>query len=223
MRGKRPGAVRRGYLEKSRLSGKIKGREVAVVFRNLAEIYEALDQTRETIYERVEHLTPEQYRYQEEPGRWSIAGIIEHIAGVERRIVARLQDFIRQAEGSGTLAPASAVFRLISTDEILARSPATRFQAPAAFEPKGGLGLDEFLERLRSSRTKLLAMRPKFEALDLSDVKFPHPAFGPLDAYEWLALIVIHEGRHLDQMDRILFCPGFPASLASVEGSGIKS
>src|SRR5262249_10136775 len=99
---------------------------------------------------------------------------------------------------------------------------ATRFQAPPAFEPKGELSLDEFVERIRSSRTELLAMRPKFEALDLSDVKFPHPAFGPLDSYEWLALIVIHEGRHLDQIDRILSCPGFPASVARMDAPGIR-
>lgn len=191
-----------------------------MVFKNLAQIYEALDQTRETIYGRVKHLTPEQYRYQEEPGRWSVAGIVEHIGGAERRILTRLQELIGQAETAGTLAPAGADFRPISTDEILGRSEATTFQAPPAFEPKGGLSLDEFLERIRSSRTELLAMRPKFEALDLSDVKFPHPAFGPLDSYEWLALIVIHESRHLDQIDRILSCPGFPASVAKMEGPG---
>ena len=193
-----------------------------MIYKNLAEIFEGLDQTRENIYGRVQHLTPEQYRYQEEPGRWSIAGIVEHLGGVERRIVMRLQELIGQAESAGTLAPASSNFQAISIDEILGRSTSTRFQAPPAFEPKGRLSLDELLERIRGSRIELLAMRPKFEALDLSHVEFPHPAFGPLDSYEWLVLIVIHESRHLDQIDRILSCPRFPTSAARMEGAGIS-
>jgi len=198
---------------------RIRGSEVAVTYRSLSEIFQALDQTRETIYERVEHLGPEQYSYKEESGRWSVAGIIEHLGGAEGRILVRLQDLIGQAESAGTLPPASRDFRPISVEEIKARSTATRFQAPHALEPKGELTLDELLEKIRSSRKQLLAIRPKFEALDLSDVKFPHPAFGQLDAYQWLALIVMHESRHLDQIDRILSCSGFPDSRAKAGGT----
>jgi uncharacterized damage-inducible protein DinB len=196
--------------------------EVAVTYRSLAEIFEALDQTRQTIYKRVEHLSPEQYSYKEESGRWSVAGIIEHLSGTEGRILARLQDLIGQGESAGTLAPAREDFRPISVEEIRARTTATRFQAPPALEPRGELTLDELLEKIRSSRNQLLAIRPKFEALDLTEVKFPHPAFGQLDAYQWLALIVMHESRHLDQIDRILSCPGFQ-SKARADRPGVSS
>jgi uncharacterized damage-inducible protein DinB len=194
-----------------------------VTYRSLEEIFEALSQTRETIYNRVEHLGPEQYSYKEESGRWSVAGIIEHLGGAERRILARLQDLIEQGENAGTLSPASGDFRPISVEEIRARSTATRFQAPPALEPKGDLTPDELLEKVRSSRKKLLAIRPKFETLDLSDVKFPHPAFGELDAYQWLALIAMHESRHLDQIDRILSSSGFPSSKARADEPGVSS
>lgn len=181
-----------------------------MAYQSLAEIFEAMDHTRETIYRRVEELRPEQYSYKEESGRWSVAGIIEHISGAETRIVSRLRDSIEKAEAAGELRSASKAFRPISTDEIRSRSTATQFQAPEALQPKGELALSEFLKKLRSTRTELLAMRPKFEQLDLSEIRFPHPAFGPLDLYEWLALIVTHESRHLNQIERILSSPGFP-------------
>jgi uncharacterized damage-inducible protein DinB len=190
--------------------------EVAqVVYRSLSEIFEALDETRETIYRRVEDLGPEQYRYQEESGRWSVAGVIEHISGAEARILSRFRDLIGQAETAGKPGPAGPYFRPISVEEIRARSAATQFRAPEAFEPKGELTLDELLERIRTTRKELLTLRPKFEALNLSETKFPHPAFGPLDLYEWLAFIVVHESRHLSQIDRILSCPGFPGAKPS--------
>jgi uncharacterized damage-inducible protein DinB len=182
-----------------------------VVYRSLAEIFEALDETREAIYRRVEALGAEQYRYKEDAGRWSVVGVIEHISGAEARILTRLQDLIGQAEAAGKLAPAGRDFRPISVEEIRSRSEATRFQAPDALQPKGERTLDELLDKIRSSRKELLRLRPKFEALDLYEAKFPHPAFGPLDLYEWLALIVMHESRHLDQIERILSCPGFPS------------
>jgi uncharacterized damage-inducible protein DinB len=185
-----------------------------MVYESLSDVFEALNETRQTIYTRVEALRPEQCRFKEEQGRWSVAGVIEHISAAEARIVPRLRDLIGQAEAAGQLGPAKH-FRPISTDEIRSRSTATQFQAPAAVEPKGEMTLNELLEKIRSSRNELVALRPKFDALELSELKFPHPAFGPLDLYEWLAFIVMHESRHLNQIDRILACPGFPSAAQS--------
>jgi hypothetical protein len=42
------------------------------------------------------------------------------------------------------------------------------------------------------------------EATDLNATGYPHPAFGPLNLYEWLAFIGIHEARHLRQVEALL-------------------
>src|SRR5262249_33893753 len=137
---------------------------------------------------------------------------MELVSGAEARIVHRVRDLIGQAETAGNLGPAPAGFRPISPEEIRSRSTATRFQSPEAIQPKNKQTIDELLEKIRGTRKGLLDLRPKFEQLDLSDLKFSHPAFGPLDSYEWLAFMVMHETRHRDQIDRILSCPGFPCS-----------
>jgi len=185
-----------------------------VVYESLSEIFEALHNTRERIYARVEALGPEQYSYKEEGG-WSVAGVIEHIGAAEARIVSRVRASISRAETAGELGPASNLFQPISPDEIRSRSTLTQFQAPPDFVPKRESPLDELVNEIKASRAELLELRPKFEQLNLSNLRFPHPAFGPLDLYEWLALVVLHEDRHLNQIERILACPDFPARVCA--------
>jgi hypothetical protein len=50
----------------------------------------------------------------------------------------------------------------------------------------------------------LRALQPRIEATDLSAFTYPHPAFGPLNFYQWLALIGLHEQRHLNQIESVL-------------------
>ena len=57
---------------------------------------------------------------------------------------------------------------------------------------------------MRRSRAELHGLRPKLEAIDLSGMTYPHPAFGPLNLYQWLALIGMHEDRHLRQVESIM-------------------
>ena len=185
-----------------------------MVYQSLSEIFNALNETRQTIYKRVEGLEPKQYCFKEEAGRWSVAGVIEHIGAAEARIVLRVRELIERAEAAGQLTPAQP-FRPISVDEITSRTTATKFQAPEAFQPKQDLALNELLAKIRSSRKELIVLRPKFDEFELSELKFTHPAFGPLDLYQWLVLTVMHESRHLDQIDRILACPDFPRATAS--------
>jgi len=37
--------------------------------------------------------------------------------------------------------------------------------------------------------------------------KFPHPWFGPLDAFEWICFLPMHQRIHIRQADRILGSP----------------
>ena len=64
--------------------------------------------------------------------------------------------------------------------------------------------LNKLLARMRQSRAGLHALRPRIEATDLASVTYPHPAFGPLNFYQWLALIGLHEERHLRQIQSVL-------------------
>jgi len=65
---------------------------------------------------------------------------------------------------------------------------------------------------MRRSRAAVMAMRTRIEAIDVSNVTFPHPVFGPLNLYEWLLFIGMHERRHLAQIDAVMSSPGYPVA-----------
>jgi hypothetical protein len=70
--------------------------------------------------------------------------------------------------------------------------------------PRGGVAVADSLARLRESRAAFEALRPRIERADLSAATYPHPSFGPLNLYQWLAFVGIHEERHLNQIERLL-------------------
>jgi len=66
------------------------------------------------------------------------------------------------------------------------------------------------MERMRVSRDILTAIRPRLEVIDVSTVSFTHPVFGPLNLYEWVLFIGMHENRHLAQIESVMSSPDFP-------------
>ena len=64
--------------------------------------------------------------------------------------------------------------------------------------------LADLLSKMRRTREELRGLQERIEAVDLSSVTYPHPAFGPFNLYQWLAFIGIHEERHLRQMETAL-------------------
>ena len=50
---------------------------------------------------------------------------------------------------------------------------------------------------MEETQEKFEELKPMFESVECSEVKFPHPAFGDMTAHEWLALRGGHEARHI--------------------------
>jgi DNA repair protein RecO (recombination protein O) len=63
---------------------------------------------------------------------------------------------------------------------------------------------------LREGRAALTALRPRVETVGVgaASARYPHPAFGPLNLYEWLAFVALHEERHRRQIERVLGAAG---------------
>ena len=102
------------------------------------------------------------------------------------------------ASSDGTINPP------ISLVEHNEKARATKFQAPEMIRPDGTSSISESLAKLEESRRTIGGLRSRLEAVDLSNTAFPHPAFGKLNLYQWLAFIGLHEGRHLEQIEKIL-------------------
>ena len=171
-------------------------------FRSVPEIYEHIDRARARLLAAVEGLSEEQQAFSPAPGRWSVAELVEHLSIVEGNVATLLDKLLGKAGESGAGGATPGDFGPVSIEEFVERSRDARFEAPERIRPTG-LPLADSLARLRDSRAALHALRPRVERADGRALRFPHPAWGPLDLYQWLLFVGAHEDRHLAQIEAL--------------------
>ena len=171
-------------------------------FRSVPEIYEQIDRSRARLLAAVEGLSEEQHGFSPAPERWSVAQLCEHLSIVEGNVAALLGKVLGKAEESGAAAEGDGAFEPVSIEEFVERARGVKYEAPERIRPTG-LPLADSLARLRDSRAALHALRPRVERADGRALRFPHPAWGPLDLYQWLLFVAAHEDRHLSQIEAL--------------------
>ncbi len=174
-----------------------------MIYKSVAEILEAIDKTRNEVVERVSALPEDAQNFRADGASWSVANIVEHLAKVEGGLVPLVFKLLKEAErenvaSDGTLNPP------LSMAAHAQKVSDTRFEAPERIRPEGKATLAESLARLETSRQTIRNLRPRLEAVDLSNTAFPHPFLGKLNLYEWLVFIGLHEARHLRQIENVL-------------------
>jgi hypothetical protein len=178
-----------------------------MTFNTVAEIYDSLDTTRARLRETLDGLSTEAEGFRDAPERWTIAEIVEHLSIVEGQISRLMSKLLDKVEAGG--APAASAgdgegrgAPLVDMNAHTERM-AQKFEAPETARPAGGVSVTDSLARLEASSEAIRALRPRVERLDLSATRFPHPAFGPLDLYQWLAVLGLHEERHRRQIEAL--------------------
>jgi uncharacterized damage-inducible protein DinB len=176
-----------------------------MTYTSVAQIFEEIDATRERLYQRVEGLSDEQVNSRANPDTWSIADIVEHLTIMEDRLLRMMKVMLMKAEAAGAGSSVAPVeMKPFSLDEFEEIARNEKYVAPEAVRPSGTQHVADLLAKMRGSREELKTLRPRIEATDLSTVAYPHPAFGPLNFYQWLAFIGLHEERHLRQAEAVL-------------------
>jgi hypothetical protein len=176
-----------------------------MIYHSVAEIYEAMDDAHARFAERVGQLSDDAQARRDAPERWSIAEVVEHVATVESQIGKLAGIMLHKAasaspSGEGA-APAS--FAPVSIGDFVARSLTEKYRAPETALPRAGASISDSLARLERARETLRELRPRIEVADGTAVSYPHPAFGPLNLYQWLIMIAVHKDRHLRQIEAI--------------------
>jgi uncharacterized damage-inducible protein DinB len=179
-----------------------------MMYSSVTEIFDAIEGTRHCIYERVGSLDHEQQSFRPSTEAWSVREIVEHLAIMEERLSKLMGMMLAKAEAAskeeGAGADERRAMEPFTLDHFIERSAQEKYQAPETVSPSGSLDLTDLLERLRQSRAQLRGLAPRIEATDLSGALYPHPVFGPLNFYQWLAFIGVHEERHLGQIESLL-------------------
>ena len=171
------------------------------VYNSVAEIYEEIDDTRARLVGAVEELTDEQLAFRPSPEKWTVAELVEHLSITERRLARMLGMLVGQLEAEAAREDGSP-FAPVTVAEYVERASKEKYTAPEEIRPKGA-PLPDSLARLRDSRAAIQDLRPRVERVDGTRAHFPHPAWGPLDLYQWLAFVGLHEQRHLSQIEAL--------------------
>lgn len=172
-------------------------------FNSVGEIYEHIDGVRGQLLRAVENLSDDEQGFRPAPDRWSAAQLCEHLSIVEGNVVGLLGKLLAKAGESGASRAEGAAFEPVSVEEFVERSRAAKFEAPERLRPADATPLAESLQRLRDSRAALHGLRPALERADGHALSFPHPAWGPLNLYQWLLFVGAHESRHIAQIESL--------------------
>lgn len=178
-----------------------------MIYNSVSEIFQAVDETREKLKNRISTLTEEQKNSRADETGWSVAEIVEHLATVENGVVRITAKLLAQAEAEGASGGVKSDGTLNPPVSFVkqAKSAANRkLVAPERVRPQGGQSISESLAKLDENRRDLKQLRERIEAVDSSNTAFPHPFFGNLNLYQWLAMLGMHEARHLQQIEAIL-------------------
>ena len=169
----------------------------------IIELVEYLDLQREVLRAAFHDVPPGLRDQSPGPERWSAAAIVEHLAILQPRLAGILSTRIAEARAAG-IGPETSFEPLLPTfdlEKVIDRT--TRATAPETGRPKGLTASDawEALER----GTPLIR-EALFSGSDiaLNEVMHPHPRFGPLSIYNWVAFAGAHEARHAAQIRELL-------------------
>ena len=163
----------------------------------ITELLAYVDRETANLREAYESVPPERRNVRTDPGRWSPAEIVKHLAMVDQRIVIRLAVLAEEARALPPETDASASLPEPLIARILDRSG--RFKTGPASEPIDA-DPERVWEELLAARRALVEAVMKADGLALGRVSAPHPALGSFNGYEWIAFVGAHAARHADQM-----------------------
>ena len=165
-----------------------------------------LHASRKLFLDAVAGLTPEQWSFKAGPDRWSIAECAEHIAVSEDFISGMVRNQLLKS-------PPAPDQKSAVTDEQIVEKTADRskkFTAPEQIAPTHRWNDPaEAVAHFKESREK------NIEYINTTNDEFrqhffKHPAFGVLDAYQWMLLMAAHTERHTLQILEVKSDPNFP-------------
>lgn len=172
-------------------------------FKTIEEIYAGLEKSRAKLINTVAALDETSANFKTAPEKWSAANIVAHLAKTEENLTVLVCKLLAKAEAENTPAK-PAIEPPVSFAEMSEKVRGARLVAPDAIRPEGTETLVDSLAKLEKSRAAIKELRPRLEAVDLSNARFPHPYFGAMNLYYWLAFIGLHELHHLRQISDIL-------------------
>jgi hypothetical protein len=138
-------------------------------------------------------------KWRESPGNgaWSAGEIVAHTMQVEESIVAASRKTLKKP-------PYPVPFlKRFHIPLALASTRARKLKSPIPINLDRIPEQSGYVAAITASRKGTLDFIEENRGQDLKPWTWPHPAFGPLNIYEWLRLIAYHELRHAKQIREV--------------------
>ncbi len=167
-----------------------------------AELLQYLDTQREALRAAVERIPASQREQPPAPGRWSVAEILEHLSLVEASITRLFTVRLAEARERRLGAETETTPILASLDLARLVDRSYTVTASEAAQPRGGLDAAAAWAALEAARQAFREAILSGDGLALGEVVHPrpHPVFGVLNLYQWMAFVGGHEARHTAQI-----------------------
>lgn len=170
----------------------------------LSDVLAYTEATRAELLGVTDPLTPAQWESRGAAGGWTIREVFGHLQLVEDSSVRALFRAFRTAKDKGLGEETETASRVGSLDAARIEEAVRPLPAPPMVTPSGESTPQEIRDKLAYSRDGLRKWAAEASGYALSTVKFPHPAIGEIDLYQWVLFIGQHERRHIRQIRAIL-------------------
>jgi hypothetical protein len=180
--------------------------QVPADIHNLEDQFAAAERDARSL---VQGLSEQQGAWRAEPGSWSVAECLDHLATANRVYLQAMSGAAVRARASGRLRRGPAVPGFIGRWFVRTLEPPVqpRFksQAPRAIRPRTAPPLADAFAAFMSSHQQVRAFLGAGADLDLTGVRFPNPFVRGVrfSLATGLHVIAAHERRHLWQAWRV--------------------
>jgi hypothetical protein len=186
--------------------------DAAMTDQERAQLVKLLKDAQKEFVSAVESLSDEQWKWKPAPTRWSVAECAEHIVLSEDALFSRALQALKN--------PADPEWetKTKGKTEILLNVMAQRqgrAQAPEEIVPQGKMSRAEIMEKFAQVRGRTLKFAEEMKG-PIKEHLTPHPfpIFNPLNTYQWVLYIPLHNMRHDKQIEEVKATAGFPTKSA---------
>ncbi len=173
------------------------------------QLVQLLKDSQKEFVQAVSNLSDDQWKWKPAPERWSVGECAEHIVLSEAALFSKAQGALKN--------PADPDWerKTAGKTEILLQVMAQRkgkATAPEEIVPSGKMPRAEIMATFAEGRARTLKFVEETQ-LPLKEhlIEHPFPIFNPLNAYQWVLYIPLHNMRHDKQIEEVKSTPGFPA------------
>lgn len=176
------------------------------------EVVDYLTKQHEKFLATAEGVSDAQANFKPSENHWSIRELFHHVCIVEGMTAKLMSNMLKQAKENNLPADADPDGSVMNSLDSHHETFKQKFQAPERVVPIDALPLADSLGKMNEVRAKLLEPLDELCKYDVSSLQFPHPALGPINAYQWLMVMGAHEARHRAQIERVKEDENYPAN-----------